>query len=123
MEQDAILQHTSEHCLVGIKGSVKRSEDGYFVHSNCDVDVIVSEEPPLGSTCSVCPAPLQQPRAVTMLTLRWVTRISRLLREPGVAKPAEMYNIIENLCLGRRRLELFGEVRLRAPPLVCPSLR
>jgi len=28
----------------------------------------------------------------------------------GLKKPEEMYHIIEHFCLGRRRLELFGEV-------------
>lgn len=35
---------------MGIRGSVKRSVDGHVIHTNCDTDVIVSEEPPLGST-------------------------------------------------------------------------
>jgi hypothetical protein len=29
---------------------VKRNTDGHLIHTNCDTDVIVSEEPPLGST-------------------------------------------------------------------------
>ena len=39
-----------EHCLLGIRGNVKRNTDGHLIHTNCDTDVIVSEEPPLGST-------------------------------------------------------------------------
>lgn len=39
-----------EHCLMGIRGNVKRSLDGHIIHTNVDTDVIVSEEPPLGST-------------------------------------------------------------------------
>ena len=35
---------------MGIKGSVKRGQDGHFIHANCDTDIIVGEEPPLGST-------------------------------------------------------------------------
>jgi len=35
---------------MGIKGSVKRGLDGHFIHANCDTDIIVGEEPPLGST-------------------------------------------------------------------------
>lgn len=38
-----------EHCLMGIKGSVRRNLDGHFIHANCDTDVIVAEEPPGGS--------------------------------------------------------------------------
>jgi N6-adenosine-specific RNA methylase IME4 len=72
---DTLLQHTKEHCLVGIKGAVKRGVDGHFIHANIDTDVIVSEEPPLGST----------------------------------EKPHELYRIIERFCLGRKRIELFGE--------------
>jgi mRNA (2'-O-methyladenosine-N6-)-methyltransferase len=35
---------------MGIRGTVKRGIDGHLIHSNVDTDVIVSEEPPLGST-------------------------------------------------------------------------
>jgi hypothetical protein len=35
---------------MGIKGSVRRATDGHVIHANCDTDIIVSEEPPLGST-------------------------------------------------------------------------
>lgn len=72
---DTLLQHTKEHCLVGIRGQVKRGLDGHFIHANIDTDVIVSEEPPRGS---------------------W-------------EKPSELYSIIERFCLGRKRIELFGE--------------
>lgn len=72
-----LLQHTKEHCLVGIKGAVKRGTDGHFIHANIDTDVIVGEEPPQGST----------------------------------EKPEELYRIIERFCMGRKRIELFGEDR------------
>jgi N6-adenosine-specific RNA methylase IME4 len=78
---DTLLQHTKEHCLVGIRGQVKRGVDGHFIHANIDTDVIVSEEPPLGST----------------------------------EKPTELYRIIERFCLGRKRIELFGEDHNRRP--------
>lgn len=74
-KEDTLLQHTKEHCLVGIKGAVKRGIDGHFIHANIDTDVIVSEEPPIGST----------------------------------EKPQELYRIIERFCMGRKRIELFGE--------------
>ncbi|KAG2174444.1 hypothetical protein INT44_006707 [Umbelopsis vinacea] len=45
-----VLQHTKEHCLMGIKGTVRRSTDGHFIHCNIDTDVIVSEEAPYNST-------------------------------------------------------------------------
>jgi mRNA m6A methyltransferase non-catalytic subunit len=44
------LQATSEHCLMGIKGTVRRSTDGHLIHANVDTDVIVSETPPLANT-------------------------------------------------------------------------
>jgi len=74
-DKGTIFKHTKEHCLVGIKGTVRRGEDAYFIHANVDTDVIVGEEQPYGST----------------------------------KKPEELYEIIERFCLGRRRIELFGE--------------
>jgi len=74
-DKDTLLVHTKEHCLVGIKGAVKRGIDGHFIHANIDTDVIVSEEPLFGS----------------------------------LEKPQELYRIIERFCLGRKRIELFGE--------------
>lgn len=35
---------------MGIKGTVRRATDGHVIHANVDTDVIVSEEPSLGST-------------------------------------------------------------------------
>ena len=73
-----LLQRSKEHCLVGIKGTVRRGHDAYFIHANIDTDVIVSEEPQVhGST----------------------------------EKPEELYRVIERFCLGRRRIELFGNER------------
>lgn len=34
---------------MGIKGTVRRSTDGHFIHCNIDTDVIVSEEAPYNS--------------------------------------------------------------------------
>ena len=45
-----MLQRVKEHCLVGLRGDLKRASDSYFIHANIDTDVIVDEEPPLGST-------------------------------------------------------------------------
>jgi len=75
--EGSLLQHTKEHCLVGIKGAIKRGIDSHFIHANIDTDVIVEEEPPQGST----------------------------------EKPVELYRIIERFCMGRKRIELFGEDR------------
>jgi mRNA m6A methyltransferase non-catalytic subunit len=41
------LQRVKEHCLVGVKGDVKRASDSHIIHANIDTDVIVSEEPPI----------------------------------------------------------------------------
>lgn len=46
----SIIQRTKEHCLVGVKGTVKRSVDTHFIHANCDVDLIMEEEKSFGST-------------------------------------------------------------------------
>ena len=73
--ENTIFQHTKEHCLVGIKGAVKRGTDRNFIHANIDTDVIVSEES----------------------------------MESSTEKPLELYRIIERFCLGRKRIELFGE--------------
>ena len=49
MEPSSALQHTKEHCLMGIKGTVRRSTDGDFIHANVDLDIIISEEPEYGN--------------------------------------------------------------------------
>lgn len=37
--------HVQEHCLMGIKGTVRRSTDGHVIHANIDTDIIIAEEP------------------------------------------------------------------------------
>ncbi|CAN4115366.1 unnamed protein product [Withania somnifera] len=49
-DSHTLLQHSKEHCLLGIKGTVRRSTDGHIIHANIDTDVIIAEEPPYGST-------------------------------------------------------------------------
>ena len=44
LEPNSVLQHTKEHCLMGIKGTVRRSTDGDFIHANVDIDLIITEE-------------------------------------------------------------------------------
>ncbi|KAJ7223082.1 MT-A70-domain-containing protein [Mycena pura] len=73
----SVLTRTKQHCLIGIRGTVRRSTDSWFVHCNVDTDVIFWEGDPTDPT----------------------------------RKPPEMYTLIENFCLGTRRLEIFG----RAP--------
>ncbi|CAM6105360.1 unnamed protein product [Calypogeia fissa] len=49
-DANTLLQHSKEHCLMGIKGTVRRSTDGHIIHANVDTDIIISEEPDYGST-------------------------------------------------------------------------
>ena len=42
------VEHWQEHCLMGVKGMVRRSSDGHIIHANIDTDIIISEEPPYG---------------------------------------------------------------------------
>lgn len=49
LEPKAIFQRTKEHCLMGIKGTVRRSTDGDFIHANIDIDLIITEEFDYGS--------------------------------------------------------------------------
>lgn len=70
----SLLTRTKLHCLIGIRGTVRRSTDSWFVHCNVDTDVIFWEGDPTDPT----------------------------------RKPPEMYTLIENFCLGLRRLEIFG---------------
>lgn len=69
-----VFRPTKEHCLMGIRGTVRRSTDGHFVNCNVDTDVVVADADP----------------------------------DDPLHKPVELYNVIENFCLGHRRLELFG---------------
>ena len=49
MEPSAVLNRTKEHCLMGIKGTVRRSTDGDFIHANVDIDLIIDEQAEVGS--------------------------------------------------------------------------
>jgi len=44
--EDSLLSRTKEHCLMGIRGTVRRSTDGDFIHANIDIDLIIEEEKP-----------------------------------------------------------------------------
>ena len=46
----AVLEHTKEHCLMGIRGTVRRNTDSQFIHANVDLDIIITEEPEYGNT-------------------------------------------------------------------------
>lgn len=43
------MHSLQEHCLMGIKGTVRRSTDGDFIHANVDIDLIITEEPEMGN--------------------------------------------------------------------------
>ncbi|OCH88940.1 MT-A70-domain-containing protein [Obba rivulosa] len=73
----SLLTRTKQHCLMGIRGTVRRSTDSWFVHCNVDTDVMIWEGHPSDPTL----------------------------------KPPEMYTLIENFCLGLRRLEIFGRAQ------------
>jgi mRNA (2'-O-methyladenosine-N6-)-methyltransferase len=49
LESRAVFQRTKEHCLMGIKGTVRRSTDGDFIHANVDIDLIITEDEEYGS--------------------------------------------------------------------------
>ncbi|KAL3520733.1 hypothetical protein ACH5RR_018882 [Cinchona calisaya] len=49
-DSHTLFQRSKEHCLMGMKGTVRRSTDGHIIHANIDTDVIIAEEPPYGST-------------------------------------------------------------------------
>lgn len=40
---DRLFKRTKEHCLVGIKGTVRRAEDTHLIHTNIDTDVIIGK--------------------------------------------------------------------------------
>ncbi len=45
LDPRAVFCRSKEHCLMGIKGTVRRSTDGDFIHANVDIDLIIDEEP------------------------------------------------------------------------------
>lgn len=49
---DSVLQSTTEHCLMGIKGTVVRSTDGHFIHANGESGLLPSR--PLLCYFTVC---------------------------------------------------------------------
>ncbi|OCF74332.1 hypothetical protein I204_04703 [Kwoniella mangroviensis CBS 8886] len=71
---DAHPADEDQHCLMGIRGTVRRSTDMRFVHCNVDTDVMIWE----GDDDRDSPV-----------------------------FPPFLYTLIENFCLGTRRLELF----------------
>ncbi|GAA5939277.1 Kar4p [Sporobolomyces koalae] len=70
----SLFTPTVEHCLMGIRGTVRRSTDSWFVHCNVDTDVLVWEGD----------------------------------EQDTNLKPPELQTLIENFCLGTRRLHVYG---------------
>lgn len=87
------FHRTAEHCLMGIRGTVRRSTDTRFVHCNIDADVILWP----GEAADEGEEDNSRSGARTAIDTR--------------SKPPEMMDLIENFCLGTRRLELFGRNR------------
>jgi hypothetical protein len=79
-----VLVNQKEHCLVGIRGTVRRKTDNWFVHCNVDTDVIVYEPDPSDADTDTDPDPAYP------------------------TYPPQIHTIIENFCLGARRLDLFA---------------
>lgn len=93
----SLLTRTKQHCLIGIRGTVRRSTDSWFVHCNVGTRVF-----PLSQRSLITPLP---PPADTDVIL-WEGDPTDPTR-----KPPEMYTLVENFCLGLRRLELFARAR------------
>ncbi|SNX83472.1 related to KAR4 - transcription factor required for gene regulation in response to pheromones [Melanopsichium pennsylvanicum] len=90
---------SSQHCLMGIRGTVRRSTDARFVHCNIDTDVIL------------WPGPEGETESQSARERDDVEESTRRMLPDMVSKPSELYQTIENFCLGTRRLELFGRNR------------
>jgi len=48
LQPNGIFYRVKEHCLMGIRGTVRRSTDGDFIHSNIDIDLLIDEEREIG---------------------------------------------------------------------------
>ena len=118
---------------MGIKGTVRRNQDGHFIHANIDLDVIITEE--VGGLqleqkfdCwlhVIAASILQGALGHTHLFCPWLGHHEVILcpHQPelgSIEKPEEIFHIIEHFCLGRRRLHLFGnDSTIRPGVCVC----
>ncbi|KAE8233356.1 hypothetical protein CF326_g1605 [Tilletia indica] len=93
----SVLQRSVQHCLMGIRGTVRRSSDTRFVHCNVDIDVVIWEG--------------EDDRTTHVLEEDKSGGSYPKAQDHVRAKPEEMYSLIENFCSGTRRLELFGTNR------------
>ena len=50
LQPSGIFYRVKEHCLMGIKGTVRRSTDGDFIHANIDIDLLIDEEREVGNS-------------------------------------------------------------------------
>ena len=90
----SLLTRTKQHCLMGIRGTVRRSTDSWFVH------------------CNVGEFHQRQSLLICLLIFSIDTDVIIWEGDPvdPTRKPPEMYTLIENFCLGFRRLEVFGKL-------------
>lgn len=86
---------------MGIKGTVRRSTDNWFVH--CNVGMFSH---PARLIAALTDRPGRRPRSPDTDVIIWEGDPSDPTR-----KPPETYTLIENFCLGTRRLEIFGRAR------------
>ena len=81
---------------MGIKGTVRRSTDGDFIHANVDIDLIIDEEPVVSEIQFINFCIYGSPKN------------QNFGQVGSLDKPVEMFHIAEHFCLGRRRLHVFG---------------
>ncbi|CEH14156.1 Predicted N6-adenine methylase involved in transcription regulation [Ceraceosorus bombacis] len=85
---------TAQHCLMGIRGTVRRSRDHHFVHCNVDTDVILWPGEVKESSASASDGTSKGHKLIDVRK-----------------KPPELVALAEHFCLGTRRLQLFGDNR------------
>lgn len=90
-----LLASLKEHCLMGIRGTVRRSTDGHFAHCNVDTDVMIWS-PEEGESARLSLYPPHRSDAPDGSQERF---------------PPYLYTLIESFCLGTRRLQLSPHVR------------
>lgn len=66
-----VLRNTKETLLVGVRGSVQRSRDGYLMHANLDSDVVIAPE----EECFGC---MKKPESVYGLIERFCNSSRRI---------------------------------------------
>ncbi|CCF73414.1 MT-A70 [Babesia microti strain RI] len=108
INNDTLLKRTTEHCLVGVNGIVKRDVDFHFIHSNLDTDVLIAEETdPLELLLREYEMDDLR-KQLNDTNMEQIHEEINRLRMKEYEKPKELYDIIDRFCMGRRKLELFG---------------